>query len=135
VTLKIITLSLMPALSSAGRIGWHSFRHSLATNLRAAGVDLKTAQELLRRANSRITLEVYTRAISSTKQEANDRVMQMMLEAGQKKISAPSHLDGGFGDRRSHSRSESGNAAGRGILMFSTLASTLFRDCHFGLVP
>lgn len=85
---------IRPALDRAGIkdkvIGWHSFRHSLATNLRAAGVDLKTAQELLRHANSRITLEVYTRAISSTKREANDRVMQMMLEAGQKKISAPS---------------------------------------------
>jgi len=56
----------------------------------AAGVDLKTAQELLRHANSRITLEVYTRAISSTKRGANDRVMQMMLDAGQKKILAPS---------------------------------------------
>jgi site-specific recombinase XerD len=62
------------------------FRHSLATNLRAAGVDLKTAQELLRHANSRITLEVYTRAISSTKREANDRVMQMFLDAGKKTI-------------------------------------------------
>src|ERR1700678_2020516 len=66
------------------------FRHSLATNLRAAGVGLKTAQELLRHANSRITLEVYTRAISSTKREANDRVMQMVFEAGNKTLSAPS---------------------------------------------
>ena len=66
------------------------FRHSLATNLRAAGVDLKTAQELLRHANSRITLEVYTRAISATKREANDRVMQMVFEAEKKTLSAPS---------------------------------------------
>jgi integrase len=38
---------IRPALDRAGIkdkvIGWHSFRHSLATNLRAAGVDLKTA--------------------------------------------------------------------------------------------
>jgi site-specific recombinase XerD len=33
-------------------IGWHSFRHLLATNLRAVGVDLKTAQQLSRHANS-----------------------------------------------------------------------------------
>jgi hypothetical protein len=76
----------------------HPFRHSLATNLRAAGVDLKTAQELLRYANSQITLEVYTRAISSTKREANDRVMQTMLEAGSKQLSAPSRSD--FGGKK-----------------------------------
>lgn len=90
----VLKKSIRPALLRAGItdkvIGWHSFRHSLATNLRAAGVDLKTAQELLRHANSRITLEVYTRAISATKREANDRVMQMVFDAQEKTLSAPS---------------------------------------------
>jgi hypothetical protein len=44
----------------------------------------------LRHANSRITLDVYTRAISATKREANNRVMEMVFEAGKKALSAPS---------------------------------------------
>jgi integrase len=90
----VLKKMIRPALVRAGVqgkvIGWHSFRHSLATNLRAAGVDLKTAQELLRHANSRITLDVYTHAVSATKREANDRVMQMVFDAGKARLSAPS---------------------------------------------
>jgi site-specific recombinase XerD len=40
-------------------IGWHTFRHSFGTLLEANGEDVKTVQELLRYANSRITLDVY----------------------------------------------------------------------------
>ena len=41
-------------------IGWHTFRHSFATLLKANGEDVKVVQESLRHANSRITLDVYT---------------------------------------------------------------------------
>ena len=42
---SILEKSVRPALAPIGvvgkRIGWHSFRHSLATNLRALGVDIR----------------------------------------------------------------------------------------------
>jgi len=48
---------LLPQAGIVGKvIGWHSFRHPLATNLRSMGVDVKVAQELLKHANSRTTL-------------------------------------------------------------------------------
>jgi integrase len=60
-------------------IGWHSFRHSLATNLRGLGVDIKTPQELLRHANSRITMDIYTQAVLSDKRLASGRMMDLLL--------------------------------------------------------
>ncbi len=74
---------IRPALKRAGvtgkTVGWHTFRHSLATNLRTLGVDVKTAQELLRHANSQITLDLYTQAVSFQKREANHKVVEMLL--------------------------------------------------------
>jgi site-specific recombinase XerD len=71
---------IRPAVTRAGiTIGWHSFRHSLATNLRALGVDVKVAQELLRHSNLRTTMDVYTQAVSAQKREASGRALEMML--------------------------------------------------------
>jgi hypothetical protein len=63
----ILKRHIRPALERIGvkkRIGWHSFRHGLATMLRQKGVDIKTAQEMLRHANSRITADVYQQCVS-----------------------------------------------------------------------
>ena len=76
---------IRPALERAGItgkvIGWHSFRHSLATNLRSLGVDVKVAQELLRHANSRTTMDIYTHAVSAQKHEATRRIVELLLES------------------------------------------------------
>src|SRR6202007_2141363 len=63
------------------RIGWHSFRHGLGTMLRQQKVDVKVAQELLRHANPRITLELYQQAVTEEKREAQDLAMRGFLGA------------------------------------------------------
>ena len=59
-------------------IGWHAFRHTFGTLLKANGEDVKTVQQLLRHANSRITPDTYTQAVSSTKRAARSKVIKMM---------------------------------------------------------
>jgi site-specific recombinase XerD len=76
---------IRPALERIGikkRIGWHSFLHGLATMLRQKGVDIKTAQELLRHANSRITQDIYMQAVSDEKRVAQDMVFRGLLTGG-----------------------------------------------------
>jgi Phage integrase family len=95
---SILEKSIRPALAKIGvvgkRIGWHSFRHSLATNLRSLGIDIKVAQELMRHSSCRTTLDVYTRAVDEQKREASLRVVEFMLPLEVQKLqhpSAPSH--------------------------------------------
>lgn len=73
---------IKPVAREAGihkNIGWHTFRHSFGTLLKANGEDIKTVQELLRHANSRITLDVYTQAVNSHKRAAQSKVVRMMV--------------------------------------------------------
>ncbi len=92
----ILRRHLRPALKRIGvtkRIGYHSFRHGLATMLRRHGVDIKTAQELLRHANRRITLEVYQQTVGAEKRLAQDQAFKGLFEGGSTQHpSAPSEV-------------------------------------------
>ena len=91
---------IRPALDRAGIkdkvIGWHSFRHSLATNLRSLGVDIKVAQELMRHSSCRTTLDIYTRAVDHQKREASLKVVSLMLPLEIKMLQHPSAPSGEF---------------------------------------
>ena len=81
----VLRRHIRPALEELGvnkRIGWHSFRHGLATMLRQLGVDVKTAQEMLRHANPRITMEFYQQAVTEEKREAQGLAVKGLFGAG-----------------------------------------------------
>jgi integrase len=75
---SILTRSFRPA---AKHIGWHTFRRTFSTLLKANGEDIKTVQELLRHATVKMTLEVYTQAVTPAKRKAQSKVAGM-LKAG-----------------------------------------------------
>jgi integrase len=96
---RLLKKAIRPALIRAGIkgkiIGWHNFRHTLGTLLRAIGTDIKVAQDLLRHANSRTTLDIYTHAVSQQKRDANTKVVELLLPGRVLKaqhLSAPSPL-------------------------------------------
>ena len=74
---------LVPAAEKVGlsRIGWHTFRHSHSSLLHALGVDLKVQQELLRHADIRTTMNIYTHAVPAALREANSKVVRLVLSA------------------------------------------------------
>lgn len=77
----ILSKVIRPAAVRAGitkRVGWHTFRHSFATLLKANGEDVKVVQESLRHANSRITLDIYTQAVTPAKRQAQEKVVRMI---------------------------------------------------------
>jgi len=79
---SLFPVHVQPALRAAeisGKVGWHTLRHSFGTLMKANGEDIKTIQELLRHANYRVTADVYTQAMTTTKREAQAKVVRMIL--------------------------------------------------------
>lgn len=83
---------LQPAVKAAGikgNIGWHTFRRTYATLLKANGEDVKTVQELLRHANSLVTMNLYAQAVTDLKRKAQSRIVDMLLDNHDEKQSTP----------------------------------------------
>lgn len=75
-----------PAAKSVGItkvLGWHSFRRTFATLLRGGAEDLKTVQELMRHANSRLTLDMYAQALTPAKRAAHLKLVELIQPAAQ----------------------------------------------------
>lgn len=71
---------ILPAAQRVGinkRIGWHTFRHTYCTLLKAVGADIKAMQELLRHASSRVTMDTYTQAVTAAKRQAQSAVISL----------------------------------------------------------
>src|SRR5258708_23202490 len=57
-----------------------TFRHTYSTLLKANGEDVKVVQELMRHANISTTMNIYTKALTSAKREAQSRVVDVLLD-------------------------------------------------------
>src|SRR5260370_39700616 len=67
-------------------VTWHVFRHTFSTLLVENDEDVKTVQSLMRHANSNITMNIYTHAVSSKKRRAQQKVVEMILPAGRNRV-------------------------------------------------
>ena len=64
-------------------VGWHTLRHSLGTLMKANGEDVKTIQETLRHANFKVTMDVYTQAVTEVKRSAHRRVVRQIMSGSE----------------------------------------------------
>ena len=82
---SLFRVYIKPALKAAGitgKVGWHTFRHSFATILKSHGEDVKTVQELLRHANSSVTMNIYAQAVTDIKRNAQSKVARLVFNSG-----------------------------------------------------
>lgn len=76
------TKILQPAARRVGitkRVGWHTFRHTYSTLLKANGEDVKVVQELMRHANITTTMNIYTRALTPAKRQAQSKAVDVLF--------------------------------------------------------
>ncbi len=89
---------VQPAAKRAGIkkvLGWHTFRRTFATLLNHGGEDVKTVQELMRHASSRVTLDLYAQAITPSKRAAHLKLVEL-IQPGEKTQSVPLCSHGEF---------------------------------------
>jgi integrase len=63
------------------RIGWHTFRHSLASLLGKEREDTKVVQELMRHTSAKITMDVYQHGDEDAKRLALTHVAALFRDA------------------------------------------------------
>ena len=63
------------------RIGWHTFRRSFASILKANGEDVQVVQELCRHATPGITMGLYAQAFSDDARRAQNKLVEMVRQA------------------------------------------------------
>ena len=72
---------LTPAAQKVGlsEIGWHTFRHTYRSLLDETGAPIGVQQKLMRHSNVATTMNVYGNATLRSKQQANSKVVQMVI--------------------------------------------------------
>ena len=71
-------LSRVLSKGGIGNIGWHTFRHSYSTLLRALGAAPAVQKELLRHADIQTTMNIYPQAVTPAKREAASKVADIL---------------------------------------------------------
>ncbi len=80
---QLLRHHIRPAAQRLGitkRIGWHTFRRTYSTLLRATGAELKVMQELMRHSTIRVTLDTYTQAVTTEKRAAQTAVVSLLMK-------------------------------------------------------
>ena len=78
----VLKRHVLPAAERAGitkRIGWHTFRRTVATLLHASGASVKTTQDLLRHASPLMTLGTYAKSVTADKRIAQDAIVSEII--------------------------------------------------------
>ena len=82
----LLRTGFLPALRRAGvrQVRYHDLRHSFASNLLGAGVDVVTVSKALGHANVHITVLCYSHSVPKSRQGAADAMARLMRDDGNK---------------------------------------------------
>jgi integrase len=78
---RLAAIAVGVKIAEGQRFGFHNLRHSLATFLvTKAKADPKTVQALLRHANARTTLQLYTQSMPDDRLSAQAQILEAIFQ-------------------------------------------------------